>query len=467
MSTEKYYTIKITGGTSPGSYTIYLNTIFGTVATRYPELTPATNLSLPLLQAGVTIKTNTTPNSIFLYNTYCENNLSLLPPVTITYESFCLTFDSRNLGGVVYKTFIPNGLVGGYPSWKDDTLNSTITITWDATLNPARFVINNYQPGGTGNVISSKYPTNSTSNPPENWQSVGGINTVGFSQKLGNCNSLIEGNFKRSVNQPTCICDGSIIFDVDLDNPPFSYSIDNGVTYSSSPIFTNLCSGTYILAVLDSIGVVHLSSEIIKTEVPSTTYTISLYTTNPKPVNNNVSLANTYETKIVVTPPLPNGTTITFDLIHNNNFYSSPNSGTSILTTSTLVYKNSNEVLLTNTSSSVNQSVNTAAGCQLDYVYQSNISDVWSSLTITNSDTITISTSSRVDKTTTGKCVVGYSNDNYSISNPVISGCDCCSMVGGQSVLPNATTGAPTTGAPTTGAPTTGAPTTGAPTNNY
>jgi len=37
-------------------------------------------------------------------------------------------------------------------------------------------------------------------------------------------------------------------------------------------------------------------------------------------------------------------------------------------------------------------------------------------------------------------------------------------MVGGQSVLPNATTGAPTTGAPTTGAPTTGAPTTGAPT---
>jgi len=31
-------------------------------------------------------------------------------------------------------------------------------------------------------------------------------------------------------------------------------------------------------------------------------------------------------------------------------------------------------------------------------------------------------------------------------------------MVGGQSVLPNATTGAPTTGAPTTGAPTTGAP---------
>jgi hypothetical protein len=348
--------------------------------------------------------------------------------VNITYNPFCLSFESSYLGTVVHKTFIPNGLVGGYPSWKDNELNSTITITWDATLNPARFVINNYQPGGTGNVISSKYPTNSTSNPPSNWQSVGGV-SVYFTQTLGNCPVIQQGNFRRSVNQPTCICDGSIIFNVDLDNPPFSYSIDNGVTYSSSPIFTNLCSGTYILAVLDSIGNVHLSTEIVKTEIPSTTYTISLYTTNTKPVNNNVSLANSYQTTVVVNPPLPNGATITFDLIHNNNFYSSPNSGTSILTTSTLLYKNGDEVLLTSTSNSVNQSVNTAAGCQTDYVYQSNISDVWSSLTISNSDTITISTSSRVDKTTTGKCVVGYSNDNYSISNPVISGCDCCSII--------------------------------------
>ena len=433
MSTTKYYTIKITGTTSsPGPYTIYLDTLFGTISTLYPVAAPATGLSLPLLQAGVTIKTNTTPNSIFLYNTYCENNLSLLPPVNITYEPFCLSFESINLGTVVSKTFKPNGLVGGYPSWIDNS-DSTITITWDATLNPARFVINNYHPGGNAqnciNVISSKSPTNSTSNPPSNWESVCGINPVYFSQELGNCPAIQQGNFRRSVNQPSCICDGSIIFNVDLDNPPFSYSIDNGVTYSSSPIFTNLCSGDYILAVLDSIGNVHLSTEIVKTEVPSTTYTISLYTTNTKPVNNNVSLANSYQTTVVVNPPLPNGATITFDLIHNNNFYSSPNSGTSILTTSTLLYKNGDEVLLTSTSNSINQSVNTAAGCQSDYVYQSNISDVWNSLSISNSDTITISTSSRVDKTTTGKCVVGYSNDNYSISNPVISGCDCCSII--------------------------------------
>ena len=37
-------------------------------------------------------------------------------------------------------------------------------------------------------------------------------------------------------------------------------------------------------------------------------------------------------------------------------------------------------------------------------------------------------------------------------------------MLGGQSVLPNVTTGTPTTGTPTTGTPTTGTPTTGTPT---
>ena len=177
MSTTKYYTIKITGGTSPGPYTIYLDSNPGTIATRYPELTSATDLDLPLLQAGVTIEVASTPTSIIVSNTYCGNYISLIPPVNIVYNSFCLSFESSYLGTVVHKTFIPNDLVGGYPSWKDNS-DSTITITWDATLNPARFVINNYHPGGPGNVISSKYPPNSTSNPPNNWQSDGGVSNL-------------------------------------------------------------------------------------------------------------------------------------------------------------------------------------------------------------------------------------------------------------------------------------------------
>ena len=75
------------------------------------------------------------------------------------------------------------------------------------------------------------------------------------------------------------------------------------------------------------------------------------------------------------------------------------------------------------------QSVNTTPGCQNQFVYQSDINELWNSITMTNSDTITISTTSRVDKTTTGLCVVGSSNDTYSIVNATISGCDCCSII--------------------------------------
>jgi hypothetical protein len=151
-------------------------------------------------------------------------------------------------------------------------------------------------------------------------------------------------------------------------------------------------------------------------------------TTNTTPVNNNISLVNSYETTVIVNPPLPDGTTITFDIIHNNSLYSSTNSGTSLLTTSTVLSKNSTTIPLSNTSNYTNESVNTITNCQKEYVYQSNVDDVWNSLTITNSDSITISTTSRVDKTTSGECVVGYSTDSYSISNPVINGCDCCTI---------------------------------------
>jgi len=426
---NKYYTITLVPGTtSPGPYTIYLNQVNGIIPLIYPSLTNAENIDRDTLLAGVTIQTNGIPEYIVIFNEYeyCQTYITIPTPTTITYKDFCLKFVSNGLPSVVFKSFISNGLYGGFPSWVDNS-NLNITITWDSII--SNWKINNYQPVGAGNTILSPNPVNS--NPPLTWESFGGTNTVFITPSLGICETgKLRSTFPVSINQPTCLCDGSIIFNVTdyLDNPPFSYSIDNGVTYSSSSIFTELCSGIYTLAVLDSLGNVYTSSETIESSLPSTTYTISLSTSNTIPVNNDISVVNDYETTVVITPPLPDGATITFDLIHTNSFYSSPTSGTSILTTGTIVYKNLSATTINSTVTGNTTSVNTAAGCQTDYVYQSNISDSWNSLTLSNSDTITISTTSRVDKTTTGKCVVGYSNDTYSIGNAIISGCDCCSI---------------------------------------
>jgi hypothetical protein len=428
-NTKKYYTITLSAGTtSPGPYTIHLNQSGGTIPLLYPDLTPAQNIDRDTLLSGVIIQTDSVPASIVVVNEYCQTIITLPPPTNITYKNFCLSFNSTALPNTVYKHFIPNGIVGGFPSWISDTTpvpNPPITITWNS--NNSNWVINNYNP--LNSTILSISPANVNSNPPSNWISVGGSATVNVELLPREvCPTLNTSQFSRSVNHPTCKCDGSIIFNVNLDNPPFSYSIDNGVTYSSSPIFTNLCSGIYTLAVLDSLGNVYTSSETIKTSQPSTTYTISLVTTKTTPVSNTISSVNSYETNVVITPPLPDGAVVTFDLIHTNSFYSSPTSGTSILKTGTILTKNTTDIIIDSTVTSNTTAVNTTPGCQNNLLYQSNINDVWNSLTISNTDTITINTTSRVDKTTTGKCVVGYSNDTYSISNPVISGCDCCSI---------------------------------------
>jgi hypothetical protein len=49
-------------------------------------------------------------------------------------------------------------------------------------------------------------------------------------------------------------CEGEIQFNTVGGDPPYYYSIDNGVTVQSNPIFSNLCSGNYILYYSDSYG---------------------------------------------------------------------------------------------------------------------------------------------------------------------------------------------------------------------
>jgi hypothetical protein len=335
------------------------------------------------------------------------------------YENFCLTI-VNNKGVQKFINLISSSLVNGFPSWTD-SLDPLITVTYNST----NWVLNGYSVG-LGTIISND---SSTSNPPSNWIIIGseGNNTITYN--IGSCGLAKRTSLPVSINQPTCFCDGSIIFNITLDNPPFVYSIDNGVTYSSSPIFTNLCSGIYILSVVDTSGETYSNTVTLNKPELVKTYKLKMNTVLTTPVKTEISLVNSYTTTFEVSPPLPDGTTITFDLIHNNSFYSSPTSGTSILTTGTVLSKNLSGITNNSVVTGNTQSTNTTPGCQSDFIYQSDINEVWNSVTLTNTDTITISTTTRVDKTTTGLCVVGYSNDTYSIANAVISGCDCCSLI--------------------------------------
>jgi hypothetical protein len=428
-----FYTVRITGGTSPGPYSIYYNGLPGTrdsfltnLAYLYPSTTEfATGLTLSQLTAstGVNIIITEVTSSIYLYNELCGTYISLIPPITIVYQDFCLFwYPNDDENSTKYLHFTQSGFdSNNNPIWVYDN-DPTVTVTWSST----RWVLNNYQYDGSR--FYSLPPSDVNSNPPLNWDYAGG-GTLTVGASVGPCNITGRSALPVSINQPTCSCDGSIMFNVNLDNPPFNYSIDNGVSYSTSPIFTSLCSGLYNLYVVDSSGNTYNKTITLnKPELP-TTYTVSLFITDTTPVSNNISLVKSYETNVIVDPPLPDGAYVTFDITHNNSFYSSPTSGTSLLTTSTVLTKNTSGITLNSVVTGNTQLVNTINGCQTEYVYQSDLSENWYSLTLTNADTMVINTTTRVDKTSTGQCVIGYSDDTYSISNISIKGCDCCTLI--------------------------------------
>ena len=409
---SKYYTIKITGGTSDGPYTIY-NCGYQTsnIALRYPSLTPASGLTKTVLTGDtVIIIVPDECNTVYLSNTLCGIKQSFDVTSPIVYKDFCLKIPYGK-NSYSYDHFIFGGVdINGNPFWNSDNMVST--INW---------VVNKWV---LDEDTYSSTPLNS--NPPYTGWFKSGYGL--FDGNIGSCHN--QGETSRiSINQPTCSCDGVIIFDTTLENPPFTYSIDNGVTFSDLPVFTNLCSGIYSLVTIDSLLNEYYQTVEILSPTMETTYSLSLVTTSTITVNTTTALSKSYQTNVVVTPPLPDGATITFDLIHNNSFYSSPLSGTSILTTGTILSKDSITVPISTSTTGSSQSINTNPGCQTLSVYQTDLTEVWDSITITNTNDVMVSTTTRVDKTITGSCVVGYSNDSYSIGNAKLTGCDCCTLI--------------------------------------
>lgn len=137
-------------------------------------------------------------------------------------------------------------------------------IYWDNVISqwkvsastPTTYVITNSNPtyppiyggwfiiGGTGSVIVYEGPCNE-----------GLISEMKFSESspfsIEKPQPLVITTTK---NQTICGCDGGITVSTKGGTPPYSYSINGGLTFRNIPIFTNLCSGTYNLIVSDSDG---------------------------------------------------------------------------------------------------------------------------------------------------------------------------------------------------------------------
>lgn len=234
-----------------------------------------------------------------------------------------------------------------------------------------------------------------------------------------------------SKNNPICGCEGSIVIATNGGTPPYQYSINGGITYTDSPLFTNLCQGLYIASVVDYDN--NSVSDTVTLNPPSNpiTYFVSLNTTSSVKQNNGTILTKEYRTIINITPPLPDGVVLNLDLIHTNTFKVSPTEEIATNTTTSMLYKNGEPVKFVLTDEITGNTNNTIPGCQDKTVYIKSTIDNWKSLQVTNTDNLLLITTTTLNRLGLENCYNATSDETYSLSNISLTGCYCCNVISG------------------------------------
>lgn len=425
-STDGVASLLITGGTPPyvitwsnGSigpviYNLSTGSYGATVVDYYGDFTANTTCVL----TGVTPTTTTT-------------STTTTSPFPTEYD-LCMTTNILVRGGYVQvqENYTPNGMYNGKPMWISETTENL--IIWD-TAQP-QWLLSGMTP--TLYVITNLNPTY----PPiyGGWNLIGATGTVivseGFCESIPINSRLRVGNGATPLtvnvtkNQTICGCDGGMTISANGGTPPYTYSIDAGLTYKNMPIFNNLCSGTYSVIVADDGGIINSSSIILNSPSQPITYNVGLTTTSKTIGTTTNSVTKQYDTMITISPSLPNGVSLMFDITHLNTSKSSPSPNSSTSNSSSMLLINGQEIT-GNSSSGDSQNYSIVPGCQSNNVYITSFTEQWSRLTIDNTDSLVLTTITSVSKNESVNCYIGTSDENYSITNLKLSGCNCCSVI--------------------------------------
>ena len=411
VDVNSVYLITITGGTSEGPYTIYYDVIDDSnIALRYLYYTPATNVTLEDLIGGYSIIVPEETNVIYLYNQLCDTFQAFPVQPNQRLYDFCIVID-----GDFAIHFNPSGNFNGYNTWISDDL--TYQVIWDVNIN--KWVV-------SGGTIPYQIVSNSQYPPISGWYTIGGGNGNLISNE-GVCNNVLPLGFNTRTQQPSCECDGSVVFLPSGGTPPYQYSIDNGVTFSTSSIFFNLCSGTYSFVIKDSNSNLFYKTQTLVNLNLNITYTVTLIPVVTSIINTPTLKTNQIATTLVVSPPLPSGVSLNINLTHSNVFSSSPTQTQSTLSNNTILTINGSPQgppLNTIGNTTTN---NTIPGCQNTTVYKTTKTEIWPNIIVNSSDVVVLNTTTSVSKTLS-ECLIGESLDSYTISKAIINGCSCCNV---------------------------------------
>lgn len=232
-----------------------------------------------------------------------------------------------------------------------------------------------------------------------------------------------------TINQTNCGCDGGLTIYANGGNPPYTFSINNGITFNNFPIFSNLCEGNYIIVINDISGNTNTNFATLNQPSNPINYSVYLSTTAQIITTTQSQTTTQYTTSLNVFPTLPSGITITFDLLHSNISKSSPNLLSSTATTSSSLVVDMITISATTLGSSTGSTFNPIPGCQGQTLYLDTFNETWTGISITNNTTFELTTITNIYKNEFVDCYIGTSDNTFSISNISISGCGCCNVI--------------------------------------
>ena len=420
-------TLRVTGGTSP--YSFYWS-------------------NGQRVQTLVNIAQGTYPVTVVDYygdytaNTFCNvfgPTPSITPSPTVTpsrtpapiYPNLCfLAYNTNNVVGP--STFIQNGTHNARPKWTNSSNQNIVWkgTRWELVTSDLSTPVNPVGGGIFGSVTTTLPPTS-------NWQLFGGTQTYTINVTSGSCPAVTPLQVNVTTQNSTCNgqtnCDGSINISARFGTAPYEYSINNGTSWQTSPIFSNLCPGTYLVRVRDSASGNYSQSAQIGFVGTPQTYQINVVT-QPQLTSevsaNGVSTKTTYFT-VTSTPTLPAGIVLQFTLTTSSTkTYNGPGSG-DIIDNFTILQNGVLKTPSTTNSTTVNS---TRPNCNPETQQVVTETDQYY-LELSNTSTVSGSTTSVLTITNgqvgaQSNCTTSLSqNISLQVSNPVTKGCVCCTAV--------------------------------------
>jgi hypothetical protein len=252
----------------------------------------------------------------------------------------------------------------------------------------------------------------------------------------GNCPATIPLQTKATFENSTCDgvqnCDGTITISASYGTPPYSYSINNGLTYQSNGLFFGLCPNTYTIITKDSLNNTANNSVTVGFNQEPVVYQLQVkLLANPTITVSgpNFNTTTTYA-QIITVPPLPTGVTLEFDL----NFTSVKTTngpGFGINNDNISVSQNGTITSPTTQQSPVTQ-INSRPFCSPETQEVTTETESYS-CTLSKNSTVTITTQSVLEITNgqiaSNSCATNLEQTIYaSISSQIIKGCTCCNV---------------------------------------